>query len=152
MTHALIRPAWTPVTIAMMIFGFIVAWPLGLAMIAYILWGDRLDTFKSDVNKATDGVADVFKKGTSFAKTRGFDRTGNVAFDDWREAELDRLDEKRRELDSMRAEFDSYARELRRAKDQQEFDTFMSERAKEVSAKAATKKVKNSGGKTVPGV
>ena len=97
-------------------------------------------------------MADVVKKGTSFTKPRGFDRTGNVAFDDWREAELDRLDEKRRELDAMRAEFDSYARELRRAKDQEEFDQFMSQRSTEVDAKPARKKVKKSGGKTVPGV
>ena len=93
MTNALIRPAWTPVTIAMMVLGFMIFWPLGLAMIAYIIWGDRLEQFKTDVNKATDGVSDVFKKGAGFAKGRGFDRTGNVAFDDWREAELNRLDE-----------------------------------------------------------
>ncbi len=55
-------------------------------------------------------------------------RTGNVAFDDWREAELARLDEERRKLDEMREEFDSYVRELRRAKDQEEFDRFMRER------------------------
>ena len=152
MTNALIRPAWTPVTIAMMVVGFMIFWPLGLAMIAYIIWGDRLDQFKEDVNKATDGVAGAMKKGASFATPRGFDRTGNVAFDDWREAELDRLDEKRRELDAMRAEFDDYARELRRAKDQQEFDSFMADRSKEVDAKPAPKKVKKSGGKTVPGV
>ena len=55
--------------------------------------------------------------------------TGNVAFDDWRKAELDRMEEERRKLDEMRAEFDSYLRELRRAKDQEEFDRFMRERA-----------------------
>ncbi|MFD0916791.1 DUF2852 domain-containing protein [Pseudahrensia aquimaris] len=157
MTNALIRPAWTPVTIAMMVIGFMIFWPLGLAMIAYIIWGDRLDQFKADVNNATDSMANTFKRGASYAKPHGFDRTGNVAFDDWREAELRRLDEKRRELDSMRAEFDDYARELRRAKDQEEFDHFMKHRAKEVDAKptkkTATKKVrKSSGGEAVPGV
>ena len=34
---ALIRPAWTPATIALMVIGFMVFWPLGLAMLAYIL-------------------------------------------------------------------------------------------------------------------
>jgi hypothetical protein len=53
---ALIRPAWTPATIALMVIGFMVFWPLGLAMLAYILWGDRLDGFKRDVNRATDGM------------------------------------------------------------------------------------------------
>ena len=61
-TTALIRPAWTPATIALMVIGFMVFWPLGLAMLAYIIWGDRLEGFKRDVNRATDGV---------FAKERG---------------------------------------------------------------------------------
>ena len=103
MTNALIRPAWTPVTIAMMIIGFMIFWPLGLAMIAYIVWGDRLDQFKSDVNRATDKASDMFAKAPSFGATS---RTGNVAFDDWREAELKRLHEERIKLDNMRAEFD----------------------------------------------
>src|SRR5438876_645672 len=42
-TTALIRPAWTPATIALMVIGFMVFWPLGFAMLAYIVWGDRLD-------------------------------------------------------------------------------------------------------------
>lgn len=33
----LLRPAWTPATIALMVLGFIAYWPLGLAMLAYIL-------------------------------------------------------------------------------------------------------------------
>lgn len=160
MTKALIRPAWTPVTIAMMIVGFMIFWPLGLAMIAYIVWGDRLDQFKADINKATDKTSCTFKRGISF---KHHARTGNVAFDDWREAELNRLHEERMKLDEMRAEFDDYARELRRAKDEEEFNTFMAARAKHVNGTSAKtvdandkaakpKKVKKSGGKTVPGV
>ena len=164
MTQALIRPAWTPVTIAMMIIGFMIFWPLGLAMIAYIIWGARLDQFKSDVNNATEKASCMFKRKETSFKPHG--RTGNVAFDDWREAELKRLHEERMKLDAMRAEFDDYARELRRAKDEAEFKGFMAERAKRAeqdveadNAKDITdtaamkpKKVKKSGGKTVPGV
>ncbi|CAN7173539.1 DUF2852 domain-containing protein [Pararhizobium sp. LjRoot235] len=125
---ALIRPDWTPATIAMMVLGFVVFWPLGLAMLAYILFGERLKSFKKDANSTIDGVFTSFKRGGG----RGFCgpqfRTGNVAFDDWREAELARLDEERRKLDEMRQQFDDYVRELRRAKDQEEFDRFMRER------------------------
>ncbi|MEP0940922.1 MAG: DUF2852 domain-containing protein [Rhizobiaceae bacterium] len=165
MTQALIRPAWTPVTIAMMIIGFMIFWPLGVGMIAYIIWGDRLDQFKSDVNSATEKASCMFKRSEKSFKTHS--RTGNVAFDDWREAELKRLHEERMKLDAMRAEFDDYARELRRAKDEAEFKGFMAERtkrakegveddgisAKDITAAASkSKKVKKSGGKTVPGV
>jgi hypothetical protein len=125
MTKALIRPAWTPATIALMVIGFMVFWPLGLAMLAYIIWGDRLDAFKSDVNRATDGFFSSCRKASYRA---GAPRTGNVAFDDWREAELKRLDEERARLEAMRDEFEDYARELRRAKDQEEFDRFMKSR------------------------
>jgi Protein of unknown function (DUF2852) len=126
-TSALIRPAWTPATIALMVVGFMVFWPLGLAMLAYVIWGDRLDGFKRDVNQATDGV---FRSCRGAA--RGFGRsdayTGNVAFDDWRRSEIERLNDERRKLDEMRAEFEEELRELRRAKDQEEFDRFMAKR------------------------
>ncbi|HWK65732.1 MAG TPA: DUF2852 domain-containing protein [Rhizobiaceae bacterium] len=125
-TNALIRPAWTPATIALMVIGFMVFWPLGLAMLAYIIWGDRLDGFKRDVNRATDGVF----AGCRGRRRNGRGRTGNVAFDDWREKELERLAEERRKLDETLAEFDEYMRELRRAKDQEEFDRFMANRSK----------------------
>jgi len=125
---ALIRPAWTPATIALMVIGFMVFWPLGFAMLAYIIWGDRLEGFKRDANRATDGFFRGCHRASWKAAHRGGHSTGNVAFDDWREKELERLDEERRKLDEMRNEFDEYVRELRRAKDQEEFDRFMNER------------------------
>lgn len=135
-TTALIRPAWTPATIALMVIGFMVFWPLGLAMLAYIIWGDRLDGFKRDVNRATDGVFAGCRRGADKAHRWGHGsvRTGNVAFDDWREKELERLAEERRKLDETLAEFDDYMRELRRAKDQEEFDRFMAARSKSTPA------------------
>ena len=131
-TSALIRPAWTPATIALMVIGFMVFWPLGFAMLAYIIWGDRLDGFKRDVNRATDGIFAGCRRGSDKAARwgHGSARTGNVAFDDWREKELERLNEERNKLDEMLAQFDEYARELRRAKDQDEFDRFMANRNK----------------------
>jgi hypothetical protein len=66
-------------------------------------------------------------------------RTGNVAFDEWREAELARIEEERRKLDEARDEFDAYLRELRRAKDQEEFDRFMAERSRTTPAKRVRK-------------
>ena len=131
-TTALIRPAWTPATIALMVIGFMVFWPLGLAMLAYIIWGDRLEGFKRDANRATDGIFAGCRRASDKAHRwgHGSARTGNVAFDDWRTKELERLDEERRKLEEMRDEFDEYARELRRAKDQEEFDRFMANRNK----------------------
>lgn len=144
-TQALIKPAWTPATIAMMIIGFMVFWPLGMAMIAYILWGDRLDGFKNDVNRATDNVTNTFRScGKSAGFSNNSSRTGNAAFDDWREVEISRLEEARRKLEETRREFDDHLRELRRAKDEEEFNEFMNAR----SGKNTSKSEKKS--KTVP--
>lgn len=125
-----IRPDWTPATIALMVLGFVVFWPLGLAMLAYILFGERLQDFKRDVNRKMD--ASPFRRwngewGRGSCRNR-FHETGNVAFDEWRRGELDRLEAERRKLDEARAEFDRYAAELRRAKDREEFDRFMRDR------------------------
>ena len=146
-TTALIRPAWTPATIALMVLGFVVFWPLGLAMLAYIIWGDRLDGFKRDVNKATDGIFAGCRRGADKAHRWGHSsaRTGNVAFDDWRDKDLERLAEERRKLDEALAEFDDYARELRRAKDQEEFDRFMAARNKPTTPTTTTKPAKGKG-------
>lgn len=141
MTNSFIRPAWTPVTIAMMVVGFMIAWPLGLAMLAYIIWGDRLESFKKDVNRATDKVADTIKTTT---RSSSPPRTGNAAFDDWRDIELARLDEERRKLDETRSEFDDYQRDLCRARDMEEFDAFLKSRKRKPAPRS-----KKSGGDAI---
>lgn len=119
-----LRPAWTPLTITLMILGFVFFWPLGLAMIAYILWGDRL-------HRAFDTVGDDLRRGASTMRAEfGGGRTGNSAFDDYRDRELKRLEEERHRLDEMRAEFDDFLANLRRARDREEFDQFMAGRRK----------------------
>lgn len=129
-TSALIRPAWTPATIALMVLGFVVFWPLGLAMLAYIIWGDRFDGFKRDVKDAKASFFGSCRGRHGRHGRYGFGQTGNVAFDDWRDKEVERLQEERRKLDETLKEFDSYLRELRRAKDQEEFDRFMNNRSR----------------------
>lgn len=123
---ALLRPDWTPATVVLMVLGFMVFWPLGLAMLAYILFGERFKAFKRDANETADSMFAKCRSGGF--RGRSHSTTGNVAFDDWRRAELDRIEAERRKLDEMRAEFDGYMRELRRAKDQEEFDRFMRDR------------------------
>lgn len=138
MTHtAMIRPAWTPATIALMVLGFMVFWPLGLAMLAYIIWGDRLDTFKSEVNRSTDNFFRSCKRHSGSHSSHSH-RSGNVAFDAWREQEIERLDQERRKLDEMRADFDAHMRDLRMARDREEFDSFLAEREKNLAKTKAS--------------
>ncbi len=132
----MIKPAWTPVTIGLMVLGFVAFWPLGLAMLAYILWGDRFESMARDARDQWRGSP---LKGAfdQMSNTTGYARTGNVAFDDYRERELKRLEEERAKLDTMRADFDDFLRELRRARDQEEFDRFMANRGRSSSSDPA---------------
>lgn len=127
--HAL-RPAFTPLTIILMVIGFAVAWPLGLVMLAYMLWGSRIPEVRSHF----DGMKREWSADRGCGP-RGFrggytSRSGNTAFDDYRDAELRRLDEERRRLEEERAEFEQFVHDLRRARDKDEFDRFMADRAR----------------------
>jgi Protein of unknown function (DUF2852) len=148
-SHALplIRPAWTPATIALMVGGFVVFAPAGLAMLAYIVWGERFYAWRENGGSIREVLSTKMgakmERGSSAKWYREYkgnrheaSATGNFAFDDWRDNELNRLAEERRKLDEMREEFDAYARELRRAKDKDEFDRFMS--ARQNAAKTKT--------------
>ena len=119
------RGRWSALNIVLMIVGFAVFWPLGLAMLAWIVWGDeigrRTEEFKGQF-KSFSGRASSFGTGDSFGLGRN---TGNIAFDEYRTREIKRLDEERRKIDEMRAEFETFLKELRRVKDQEEFDRFM---------------------------
>lgn len=102
---------WTPLSVATVVLGFIVWWPVGLAALAYVFWGGSVDQLAADAARWLKGVA---------LPTRS---SGNAAFDAYRAHTLKRLEEEQ-------AEFDAFVRKLREARDQDEFDRFMAERAK----------------------
>jgi hypothetical protein len=116
-----LRPAWTPLTILLMVIGFWLFWPLGLAMLAYIIWGERIPEVRRHFGEVKRDWHGCGARG-------GASRSGNAAFDDYRERELRRLDEERRKLDEERREFEEFVQNLRRARDQEEFDRFKRDR------------------------
>jgi hypothetical protein len=117
------RGRWTGLNIALMVLGFVVFWPLGLAMLAWIIWGDEIAAKAERAKTHFRGCADRAEQWSA----GGISRTGNAAFDEYRTEELKRLEEERRKLEAMRAEFEGFLAELRRAKDQEEFEGFMRE-------------------------
>ena len=139
MNSLAIKPAWSPLTVTGTILGFMIYWPLGLAMIAYVVWGDR---FMSESQELTGKLRSFGRRsgmtgqgvGGGFGgfQGTGFTRTGNVAFDDYREATLKRLEEERVQLEAQEREFADFMKELRRARDKEEFDRFMQSRGKTV--------------------
>ena len=99
------KGAW----IAAMVLGFIFFWPLGLALLAYMIWSKRM--FSGDCAMRTRHARHAFKS------------SGNSAFDAYKADTLRRLEE---EQDA----FEAFLQRLREAKDKAEFDQFMDERAK----------------------
>ncbi len=114
------RPAW----IAVMVLGFILFWPIGLAILAYLLWSGRMGCGRhGEMTRWQQRMADKWDRGVErFGReARGFHSSGNRAFDDYREETLQRLEEEQRE-------FRAFLDRLRKAKDKEEFDQFMADR------------------------
>jgi hypothetical protein len=107
------KPAW----IALMILGFVVWWPLGLALLAFIIGSGRMSCWKGGgMSRWQGGPARA--PGTWWQPARS---SGNRAFDEYREETLRRLEDEQRE-------FQEFLGRLRMAKDKAEFDQFMAER------------------------
>ena len=107
------KGAW----IALMILGFILFWPVGLAILAYTIWSKRMFNGNKSISSC---------KSRRMAPTR-FRNTGNQAFDSYKADMLRRLE------DEQEA-FETFLQRLREAKDKAEFDQFMEDRAKPSTA------------------
>lgn len=113
-----------------MVAGFVVFWPLGLLAL-FLKWKNG-EMWRG--SSAGDAGWSSFRKpdlaGWQSWKqpSYGFAGSGNAAFDDYKREQLKRLDEERRKLEDEQKAFRDFVEKLRRAKDQDEFDRFMSER------------------------
>jgi hypothetical protein len=99
------KGAW----IAATVIGFIFFWPIGLALLAYMIWSKRM--FAGNCRHRARHAHHAFKS------------SGNTAFDAYKAETLRRLQD---EQDA----FESFLQRLRDAKDKAEFDQFMDERAR----------------------
>ena len=107
------KPAW----IALMVLAFMVYWPLGLAVLAFVIWSGRMACWKGrGMSRWHEGAGPMRPGGTWWQPS-----SGNRAFDEYRTETLQRLEEEQRE-------FHDFLARLRMAKDKSEFDQFMAER------------------------
>jgi uncharacterized protein DUF2852 len=104
------KPLW----IGLMVVGFALYWPVGLALLAYLLWSGRMGCWKHSRRFWRDEGA--FRHWHHDGR-----RSGNRAFDDYRDETLRRLEEEQRQ-------FIAFLERLRLAKDKEEFDAFLAER------------------------
>ena len=107
------RKAW----IIAMVLGFIFFWPVGLALMAYMIWGKKM----FNQSCASRGETRSWGRGRDHRMT--FGSSGNTAFDAYKADTLRRLEEEQ-------SAFESFLQRLRDAKDKSEFDNFMEDRAR----------------------
>ena len=105
--------------IALAILGIIVWWPLGLLVLAYLIWSGRMMCCGVGFGRWNELGGQVKPVTEMQMQPRS---SGNKAFDDYRAETLRRLE------DESRA-FQEFLGHLRMAKDKAEFDQFMAERA-----------------------
>jgi predicted small metal-binding protein len=138
------RPAW----IVLMVLGFIVYWPIGLAVLAYIIWSGRMgmgcgwhrhggdiEEWRSRAIERVNRAAEHWERKRARWEERmhryggsrgpglreGLRETGNRAFDEYRAEALRKLEEEANE-------FRVFLDRLRMARDRAEFDDYMKER------------------------
>ncbi len=102
------KGAW----IALMVLGFIFVWPVGLAVLAYMIWSKRM--FSRHRHHA--------HSPRMAAMHAAFRPSGNTAFDAYKAETLRRLEDEQKS-------FESFLDRLRDAKDKAEFDQFMADRS-----------------------
>ncbi len=106
------KGAW----IAAMVLGFVFFWPVGLALLFYMIWSKQMFG-KSCRTRTSHGPSMRFHASRS---------SGNSAFDAYKADTLRRLEEEQEN-------FEAFLQRLREAKDKAEFDQFMEDRARQAS-------------------
>lgn len=120
------KGAW----IALMVLAFIFVWPVGLAILAYMIWSKRMFS--------RNGGCAARRHAHHMGYPRAWASSGNSAFDAYKAETLKRLEDEQ-------AAFESFLQRLREAKDKQEFDAFMDDRAKAPRPAAPETEVARSG-------
>src|SRR4051812_6595831 len=111
------KPFW----IVASVLGFMMAWPVGLAILGYALWSGKMGLC---TNFGWGNRHHCGHRRRHEGRWRGdAASSGNRAFDEYRAETLNRLEEEQKE-------FAAFLERLRRAKDQADFDQFMAERAR----------------------
>jgi hypothetical protein len=121
----------TAAWIALTIIGFVIWWPIGLALLAFTIgsgrmtcwnhrhmarWQDKMERMQGRMDRMRERM-----EGGGGGWWGTPPSSGNRAFDEYRAETLRRLEEEQRE-------FKDFLNRLRQAKDKAEFDMFMNER------------------------
>ena len=118
---------WHPGWIVVTVLGFMIWWPIGLALLFFTLGSRKMgcwshERFANKVERMQykmDRMRDRMER-RGFGFGFGPPTSGNRAFDEYRTDTLRRLEEEQ-------VEFKNFLDRLRHAKDKEEFDQFMAQ-------------------------
>lgn len=124
--------AWLAVTAV----AALIAWPLGLATLAYLAGSGRLHAWRDERGRAPGTWFNLGARSSSATHDSGrhgsrMRPSSNQAFDTYRADAISRLEEEGRE-------FQSFLERLRQARDKAEFDAFMADRRQRPASKDAS--------------
>jgi hypothetical protein len=118
----------TPAWIAVMVLGFIIWWPLGLATLAFTLWSGRMGChargsarWEHKMQRMQERMERMKGRMDGSSWWSHSPSSGNAAFDEYKAETLRRLEDEQKE-------FRAFLDRLRMSKDRAEFDQFMAER------------------------
>lgn len=113
------KGAW----IALMVLGFVFFWPVGLAVLFYMIWSKRMFSKSCRSRSRSHRTAWHNEREWQRSAMKAAAPSGNSAFDKYKADTLARLEHEQ-------VEFETFLERLREAKDKAEFDQFMDERAR----------------------
>ena len=102
---------WTPLSLLAIVAGFIIWWPIGLVVLAYVLWAGPVDAIVDEGTRWLRGV---------FGRNAAPDETAHLDFDTYKAETL-------RRLEADEAERALYLDRLRNAPDRAEFDRLLAQ-------------------------
>ena len=112
------KPMWIGLTV----LSFVLFWPLGLALLAFLIGSGRMGCWRHHGRMRRWADMEDYVRGW-----REGPSSGNHAFDAYRADTLKRLEEEQRD-------FTAFLERLRFAKDKAEFDEFLAERRRRPEA------------------
>ncbi len=120
------RKAW----IVAMVLAFVFVWPVGLGLLAYMLYAGKFSSSSFPSQKEHHMFCRHSHRHHRHHDHGAYRPSGNSAFDAYKAETL-------RRLETEQEAFESFLQRLREAKDKSEFDSFMDDRARAATAPVA---------------
>jgi len=114
---------WSGFNIAAMVLGFVFFWPVGLVILFWILSGRNVRELPGSIRDQWHRMTGGWGNGKSF----GSASSDNVVFNDFQEAQFDRIREIKEEIKSRASRFGEFRANAKRRADEEEFNRFMND-------------------------